>query len=67
MEMEHAAWLRHHWGNKPCDHPQLEEEVHHGNPTGDYACTTCGESDWGSDWNIKRQPRTEDEARDNNG
>jgi hypothetical protein len=54
MQMLAAATLKKVWGDKPCEHPVLDKEYHLGAATGDYACTTCGESRAGSDWNQSR-------------
>jgi|GEM_PF-613449 len=54
MQTTKAEELRKKWGNKPCDHPNLEKEYFLGAATGDYVCTQCGEAGWGSDWNEKR-------------
>jgi len=51
MQSEKAAELRRAWGDKPCDHPDLEKEYSLGADTGDYVCTTCGKSGWGRNWN----------------
>ncbi len=53
MQDTKAAELRKNWGDEPCDHPHLEKEYHLGMDTGDYVCTTCGETGWGPDWNKK--------------
>lgn len=42
MQKEKAEELRAQWGNKPCEHPSIEEEYHSGRNTGDYVCTKCG-------------------------
>ncbi|MEK7723846.1 MAG: hypothetical protein AAB336_05825 [Acidobacteriota bacterium] len=44
MQSDQANKLREKWGNKPCSHPNFEKEYCLGGDTGDYACTTCGES-----------------------
>lgn len=54
MQLEKAVELREKWGDKPCDHPELDKEYHLGTATGDYACTQCGRSGWGRDWNEKQ-------------
>ena len=36
--------LREKWGGGPCNHPELAKEYDRGMSTGDYICTTCGES-----------------------
>lgn len=59
MEMDDAARLRKAWGNRRCSHPNLEKEYHRGLSTGDYACTTCGKSAWGSDWAEKEAEQKE--------
>ncbi len=53
MQSEEAARRRKEWGDEPCPHPSLEKEYMGGMATGDYVCTTCGETRWGSDWNEK--------------
>lgn len=53
MQLKNALELKKQWGNKPCDHPQLEKEYFQGAQTGDYVCTTCGASNWGKGWNKK--------------
>ena len=55
MKMTEAARLREKWGDKPCNHPDLEKEYSdQGWATGDWVCTDCGEAGWGSDWNRKQ-------------
>jgi hypothetical protein len=56
MQSEAAAELRRAWGGKPCDHPNITREYYLGSATGDYVCTTCGETRWGDDWNAKPKP-----------
>lgn len=54
MKMSEAKELRLRWGNKPCNHQDLEiERDVTGTSTGDYVCTTCGQAGWGSNWNEK--------------
>jgi len=53
MQMLAAARLREVWGEKPCDHPRIEQEYHFGSNTGEYVCTQCGKTKEGSDWNRK--------------
>jgi hypothetical protein len=43
MRTLRAEELRNEWGDKPCSHPQLEKLYHQGWPTGNFACTTCGQ------------------------
>lgn len=50
MQTNKAAELRRIWGNKTCDHPNLEKEYYNGASTGDYVCTQCGETRWGNNW-----------------
>jgi hypothetical protein len=55
-----ATELRKAWGDKPCSHPQFErEKIIMGIPrsndmwdyaTGDYVCTTCGETFTRDEW-----------------
>ena len=44
MQSKKAAQLRKDWGNQPCDHPNIEKEYYLGAQTGDYVCTSCGET-----------------------
>lgn len=53
MQMLAAAKLRQAWGDKPCEHPHIEQEYHLGSNTGEYVCTQCGEAKEGSDWNRR--------------
>lgn len=55
MQLEEALELQREWGNKPCNHPTVVKEYHLGTQTGDYACTTCGMTGWGRDWNKKEK------------
>lgn len=50
MQLKDAAKLRQKWGDKACSHPKVVKEYDLGAATGDYVCTTCGESGWGPDW-----------------
>lgn len=47
MQAKDATRLRSTWGDKPCTHPHAEKEYDLGGDTGDYACTTCGDTWWG--------------------
>jgi len=40
MDFSNAAQLREKWGDKPCNHPEIEAEA--GHPSLNYVCTTCG-------------------------
>jgi len=54
MQMKEALKLQEEWKRKgcpPCKHKHLEKEYDLGADTGDYVCTTCGETRWGRDWN----------------
>jgi len=55
MQMLAAAKLREAWGDKPCDHPRIEQEYHFGANTGEYVCTTCGEAKDRPGWNVEGQ------------
>lgn len=44
MQIRQAAELRRTWGKKPCFHPAFDKEYDLGGQTGDYICTTCGET-----------------------
>ena len=56
MQNAVALRLKERWGGKPCAHPKLTKEYDRGTATGDYVCTTCGESGWGCSWNKKSEP-----------
>ena len=42
MQAAKARELRKEWGDKPCDHPDVDKEYYLGAQTGDYVCTQCG-------------------------
>ena len=45
MEKDKVRHIRTRWlGTAPCNHPNFEQETDLGEPTGNYVCTTCGES-----------------------
>lgn len=44
MQMDKAQALKKSWGDKPCGHPEIDREYCLGAQTGDYVCTTCGET-----------------------
>ncbi|MCL2404511.1 MAG: hypothetical protein FWC92_03070 [Defluviitaleaceae bacterium] len=44
MQTDEACRLRKEWGDKPCSHPNTEREYFLGASTGDFVCTSCGES-----------------------
>jgi hypothetical protein len=50
VQYNEAAELRRKWkekGNTLCTHPDIEREYYLGSDTGDYVCTTCGETRFG--------------------
>jgi len=49
MQMSEAAQLRRNWGKMPCSHPLIVKEYDNSAQTGDYVCTTCGETHWRED------------------
>lgn len=57
MQAIEAAKLREQWDGSECDHPFLEKEYAQGISTGDYVCTTCGETGWGRDWARKKDQK----------
>jgi hypothetical protein len=64
MQAHEAITLQKFWGDKPCDHPELEKECDRGAATGDYVCKRYGQSGWGSQWNRTKTtstPPTSDE------
>ena len=43
MDFREASELQKKWGDKPCDHPDLEQEDPiSGQWSGDWVCTRCG-------------------------
>jgi hypothetical protein len=45
MEMKKALKLREEWGDRQCDHPDIEkEDPIFGQWSGDWVCTQCGYS-----------------------
>jgi hypothetical protein len=44
MQHEKAQRLQASNNGAPCDHPELDKEYMAGMQTGDYVCTSCGES-----------------------
>ncbi|MBO4234796.1 hypothetical protein FO675_10950 [Riemerella anatipestifer] len=46
MQLQKARELQQMWGNKPCDHKELEKEYFNSTATGDYACRVCGKAFW---------------------
>ena len=53
MQLSEAYELRKRWNGSKCAHMHLEKEYDLGTATGDYVCTTCGQSGWGNDWPEK--------------
>ena len=58
MQMQTAIKLKNAWGDKPCDHIELEKEFDKGTATGDYVCKQCGQAGWGNTWNKQKTPQT---------
>ncbi len=56
MNYSDAARLREKWGDKPCNHPEIEAEVEAGHPSINYVCTTCGKVREGNTWNKPTEP-----------
>lgn len=42
MQMRKAAQRRKEWGEKPCNHDDVDREYYLGAHTGDIVCTICG-------------------------
>lgn len=42
MQFEEIQRIREEWGDKPCDHPSIDNEYILGSQTGDYVCIQCG-------------------------
>ena len=56
MNYSDATRLRENWGDKPCNHPEIEAEVEAGHPSINYVCTTCGKVGVGNTWNKPTEP-----------
>lgn len=64
MQMSKAAELKNAWGDKPCSHPSFEKEYILGGQTGDYICSTCGETFMPDEYRrIKEERKKADEAK----
>lgn len=58
MQTKDAVKLRERWtkkGNPLCEHRNLEREFNSEVATGNYICTTCGESGLGNEWQKKQR------------
>lgn len=55
MQAIDAEQLRNKWNGSDCTHPALEKEYANGIATGDYVCTTCGETGWGREWADRKK------------
>jgi hypothetical protein len=42
MQLEQAEGLRKRWGDKPCNHPDVQKEYYNDWQTGDMICNTSG-------------------------
>ncbi len=66
MQADAAKRIRERWGNKPCDHPNVEKEYQFGADTGDFVCTTCGRiftrAELGKMQTEKHSPNAADES-----
>ncbi len=49
MQLQKARELQKNWGDKPCDHKELEKEYFNSTATGDYVCRVCGKAFWNGD------------------
>lgn len=54
--MDREERLRKNWGNKPCNHSEIQREKHDlGGATGDYVCVQCGKVFMeGEEWERKK-------------
>lgn len=58
MQTKDANKLRERWAKKrnaTCDHRNLEKEFNLEASTGNYICTTCGQSGAGNEWQKKQR------------
>ncbi len=58
MEYLTAKKVREEWGNKPCDHPEIEKEYYADTHTLDYVCKQCGK-----EFNVLEMLETRDNLR----
>lgn len=42
MQYNRAGEIKTNWGDKPCNHPNIEKEYYLGAQTGDVMCSQCG-------------------------
>ena len=49
MQVSETANLRRMWGNKTCNHDEVEEEFSGDIPTGQFTCVKCGATFWSGD------------------
>jgi transposase-like protein len=61
VQMSDAVQIRKQWeasGSPPCGHPTVHKEYFLGAATGDYICSTCGESFSRQEWREMREGPT---------
>jgi hypothetical protein len=62
MQSSEAEALRNSWGDKPCDHPNIDKEYYLGAQTGDFNCVQCGATFFSrAEWEAARVKPTDDE------
>ena len=62
MQMKKAEELRSKRTKSPCKHETVVKEYFLGADTGDYACTTCGESQRMDEWKKEKGSAAEPEV-----
>lgn len=60
MNFSDAQQLREKWGDKPCEHLQIEAEMEAGHPSLNYVCTICGKVGEGNRWNKPKESQGSD-------
>lgn len=65
FQSEELTRMRKKWGGKPCTHPSAEKEYYLGSATGDYGCSTCGETWWQrAGWRKAQERALEEQGRE---
>lgn len=49
MQVADSDTLRKTWGNKVCEHREVEREFYLETPTGQFVCAACGKTFWSGD------------------
>jgi hypothetical protein len=60
MKHSEAKKLRDAWGEKPCDHKQIDKEYYLGADTMDFVCIICGQ-----EFTLKEKQEIEEKRKNN--